>query len=420
MFKKKPKFIEEKHSLEDLYIAHLGLNEKSTKSKEIIICRSRKDSMGHNTYTDILTKNRYRLFGDLYANHGEQIVFNPQSLMSILKASDYKNTLLNQGYITKTQLIEIYNALNSDNGYIISKKDEEKQIVAESCTILTQKTFSNEPAINRENEIEKLMISLALNKKIALIVGNKGIGTTSLVEELAYLIKNKKAPEFLLEKSIIEVNIPSLKRKETKRNTFQDRINEVIKSAKENNAILFIDEADDIVTPKEENEDNINALAMLRYAAERQNLKIIITTNKKNYKEYENSLEFKKQFDVIELRSLSEEELKEIMTKTFIDQSQNNNIKIDAIQEQLPQIENILLSITQNDTIMTTTDENPGFVTSIINKSFAIAKVKRQEELSLDNINQAIQEHPQINKKNKDKALEYFKKTKEIPKQLKK
>lgn len=420
MFKKKPKFIEEKHSLEDLYIAHLGLNEKSTKSKEIIICRSRKDSMGHNTYTDILTKNRYRLFGDLYANHGEQIVFNPQSLMSILKASDYKNTLLNQGYITKTQLIEIYNALNSDNGYIISKKDEEKQIVAESCTILTQKTFSNEPAINRENEIEKLMISLALNKKIALIVGNKGIGTTSLVEELAYLIKNKKAPEFLLEKSIIEVNIPSLKRKETKRNTFQDRINEVIKSAKENNAILFIDEADDIVTPKEENEDNINALAMLRYAAERQNLKIIITTNKKNYKEYENSLEFKKQFDVIELRNLSEEELKEIMTKTFIDQSQNNNIKIDAIQEQLPQIENILLSITQNDTIMTTTDENPGFVTSIINKSFAIAKVKRQEELSLDNINQAIQEHPQINKKNKDKALEYFKKTKEVPKQLKK
>ncbi len=420
MFKKKPKFIEEKHSLEDLYIAHLGLNEKSTKSKEIIICRSRKDSMGHNTYTDILTKNRYRLFGDLYANHGEQIVFNPQSLMSILKASDYKNTLLNQGYITKTQLIEIYNALNSDNGYIISKKDEEKQIVAESCTILTQKTFSNEPAINRENEIEKLMISLALNKKIALIVGNKGIGTTSLVEELAYLIKNKKAPEFLLEKSIIEVNIPSLKRKETKRNTFQDRINEVIKSAKENNSILFIDEADDIVTPKEENEDNINALAMLRYAAERQNLKIIITTNKKNYKEYENSLEFKKQFDVIELRSLSEEELKEIMTKTFIDQSQNNNIKIDAIQEQLPQIENILLSITQNDTIMTTTDENPGFVTSIINKSFAIAKVKKQEELSLDNINQAIQEHPQINKKNKDKALEYFNKTKEVPKQLKK
>lgn len=420
MFKKKPKFIEEKHSLEDLYIAHLGLNEKSTKSKEIIICRSRKDSMGHNTYTDILTKNRYRLFGDLYANHGEQIVFNPQSLMSILKASDYKNTLLNQGYITKTQLIEIYNALNSDNGYIISKKDEEKQIVAESCTILTQKTFSNEPAINRENEIEKLMISLALNKKIALIVGNKGIGTTSLVEELAYLIKNKKAPEFLLEKSIIEVNIPSLKRKETKRNTFQDRINEVIKSAKENNAILFIDEADDIVTPKEENEDNINALAMLRYAAERQNLKVIVTTNKKNYKEYENSLEFKKQFDVIELRSLSEEELKEIMTKTFIVQSQNNNIKIDAIQEQLPQIENILLLITQNDTIMTTTDENPGFVTSIINKSFAIAKVKRQEELSLDNINQAIQEHPQINKKNKDKALEYFNKTKEVPKQLKK
>lgn len=412
MFKKKSKFIEEKYSLEDLFIAHLGLNEKTTKSKEILICRSKKDSLGHNTYTDILTKNKYRLFGDLYANYGEQIVFNPQSLMSIMRKCEYKDNILNQGYITKTQLIEIYNALNKDNGYIISKKDEEKQIVAESCTILNKKEFQKEPAILRENELEKLMISLALNKKIALVVGDKGIGTTSLVEQLAYLINKKEVPDFLLEKNIIEVNIPNLKRKETKKDTFQDRINKIIKSALENNAILFIDDADDIVTPQDINEDNINVLAMLRYAAERQNLKIIVTTSKKRYKEFETNIEFKKQFDIIELKSFTNEQLNEIINKKFNDQSKINHIGINLITDELPAIQELLLRVTRSNAIMSTTDENPGLVTSIIERSFAIAKVKKQQELLIENINQAIQENNQISNSNKEKTKEYQKQLK--------
>ena len=61
---------------------------------------------------------------------------------------------------------------------------------------------------------------------------------------------------------------------------------------------------------------------------------------------------------------------------------------------------------------MSTTDENPGLVTSIIERSFAIAKVKKQQELLIENINQAIQENNQISNSNKEKTKEYQKQLK--------
>lgn len=420
--KEKASFLEEKNALDDLYVAEMSIKTSGTvHSRETIICRCKKDSLGHPIYTDILTKNKYRLLDDYYAESGESIVFNPRGFTSVFKNGDYKDALLKQGHITKTQLISVYNALNDGIGYIVSKEEEKKQVVADSCTVLTEKNFPNQPILYREEELERLMISLALNKKIALVVGNYGSGTTSLIEYLAYLIKNKKCPEFLQQKNILEVNIPALQRKSNKKNTIEDRINAIIDSAKKTNSILFIDEADDITSPQ--TSENQNVLAMLRYAAERDGLKVIATSTKKRYEEYANSTEFKKQYDVISLPQLKEEELLNIINRKFNTSSKNNNISITSIQNQLPKISNILLETTSNnDTIMAINDENPGLVSSIIERSFAIAKAKKASSLELDYISKAILDTKQLNPSKVEKALRSIDelKVKEQDKQLRK
>lgn len=422
--KKQKKLINEKYPLDDLYVAEMGINITGTiKSKETIICKCKKDSYGHHIYTDILTKNKYRLYTDIYAEKGETIVFNPRSFMSVFRNGEYKDNLLKAGSVNKEQLIQIYNALNDNKGYIESREDKKKNDLIDACDILTDKEFTHEPTIHQEEELEKLMISLALNKKIALIVGNKGSGTTSLVEELAYLIQKKQVPDFLRDKTILEVNIASLKLKETKIK-LENRIKTVIDAAKENNSIIFIDEADDIVTPKEEIEENMNVLALLRHAAERQGIKIIATTNQNRYKEYAQSLEFKRQFDVIEIKKHTEEELKDIINRDITNKSKKHNISTNQINELLPDITTLLLSITSaNNTLMITNDENPGLVLSIIDKTFAIAKVSKEKEVSLNHFQRAITEEKQLDQNKRKKASDYIdtlKEPKEIDKEKEK
>lgn len=422
MFKKnktKPSIFEEKYVIDGLYVAEMSIKIRSgtVHSRETILCTCKKDSMGHPIYTDILTKNKYRLLDDFHAENGENIVFNPRSFTSVLKNGEYKDNLLKQGYLTKNQAIILYNALNDGIGYIISKQDEDKKIVADSCTILNDKEFNNEPGLHLEEELEKLMISLALNKKIALIIGNPGSGTTTLVEELAYLIKEKKCPDFLLEKNILEINLPSLQRKSNKKNTLEDRIKAVIDSAKKNNSIIFIDQADEITIPV--SEENQNVLAMLRYEAERNGLKIIVTSTKKNFEDYQNNPEFKKQYEIINIHQYTEEELKDIISNHINNQSQNNKIEID--NTYISPIAEILLKATSNsDTLMPTTLENPGLTFSIIDRSFAICKTKKEKELNTTHIIKALTETSQINTKKLEHATRELEGINEQPKQLRK
>lgn len=419
--KNKPSLFEEKHNLDGLYVAEMSIKKRegTVHSRETILCTCKKDSYGHPVYTDVLTKNKYRLLDDYYAETGENIVFNPRSFTSVLKNGEYKDAILKQGYLTRTQLINIYNALNDGIGYIISKQEEEKQIVLDSCTTLNNKDFKYPPSLHQEQELEQLMISLALNKKIALIIGNYGNGTTTLVESLAYLIKTKTCPEFLLEKNILEVNLPSLQRKSNKKNTIEDRIKTIIDNAKKTNSILFIDEADAITIPSDETDQNI--LAMLRYEAERNNLKIIITSTKKSYEEFKNSPEFKKQYDIITMHQLTEEELKDIITRSFSTHIQDDKIAID--KENIIPISNILLEVTtNNETIMKVPSENPGLIISIIDRSFAIAKTKKQVKLTSEHIKKALLETKELNPKKVEKAITSLEliDQKDTPKQLRK
>ena len=390
---------EEKYKIDNLFVVHIGVKSSNTTyAKETIICKRKKDSYDHFWFTDIFTNNTYRLSNDYRSNVGETVAFNPVSLISVFKPSTFKDKLLQNGYATKSELIGIYNALNDENGYVMTieklKLDEPQEI-----TILNKKAFTTPPSYLKDKELETLMISIAMNKKITLITGENGTGKTALVEQLAYLIQHNQVPDFLRRKQIFEINIPSIKTAK-KPKDIEKLIKEIITYTKTQEAILYIDNADEIL---DANEDNVNVIALLRYAAERENIKIIASVDLETYKK--NSL-LKDNFDVIELKEPTEEELIEIAKKSFINQSKRTGININGIKEYLDDIITVLIGTTKTTSInFITKQKNPGLLLEMINTSFAIAQAKKEKHLLHDHVIDAIQRNNNLDKQQANKAV---------------
>ena len=85
-------------------------------------------------------------------------------------------------------------------------------------------------------------------KNNALIIGDAGVGKSTLVRKLAIEIANGTFGKNMNDKVIIEVNMGSLVAGTKYRGEFEEKISELIDEAKKDpNLILFIDEAHTII-----------------------------------------------------------------------------------------------------------------------------------------------------------------------------
>jgi len=92
------------------------------------------------------------------------------------------------------------------------KKEEASQFGTFVKNLTSKESIKNTPHfIGREDELTKLIIGLvSKNAKPVLLVGNEGVGKTSLVMELAKRIKKGKVPYSLLNSRILRIRFPAL------------------------------------------------------------------------------------------------------------------------------------------------------------------------------------------------------------------
>jgi ATP-dependent Clp protease ATP-binding subunit ClpA len=111
--------------------------------------------------------------------------------------------------------------------------------------LTAQYANNNDPQIKgREIEINNLFLTLLRHEKPnALLVGEPGVGKTSIINQLAYLIANGQCPNELKGFQVIEVNTNALISGDGYRGViekkFQDMIDNAIRKGK---IILFMDE----------------------------------------------------------------------------------------------------------------------------------------------------------------------------------
>ena len=137
-----------------------------------------------------------------------------------------------------------------DESKIIDKKEEninapvkKKSVLEAYGENLSTKTYVTNPAIARDNEIEKTILTILTPDKSAILVGKAGIGKTAIVEGIAYKIQSGDVPNAIKGYDIIKVNTSQLLGKYiTEDGTEELRINVLLKEVeKAVNTILFID-----------------------------------------------------------------------------------------------------------------------------------------------------------------------------------
>lgn len=144
-----------------------------------------------------------------------------------------------------------------------------------------------DPVIGREDEIERVMQILVRRKKNnPVLIGEPGVGKSSIVEGLAQRIVQGEVPEPLKGKTIFSLDVAALVAGTKYRGEFEKRMKELLQVVRGNkDIILFIDELHMIVGAGSA-EGAVDAANILKPALARGELHCIGATTPDEYRKY--------------------------------------------------------------------------------------------------------------------------------------
>lgn len=187
---------------------------------------------------------------------------------------------MNEEITRLTKMNQNINSNGEQNTYDI--KSKRISILDTYGENFIKKEFITNPAIGREKELKELMLILLTPDKSAILTGKPGVGKTSIVEGLAYLIQKRQVPNQLLNYQIIKVNTSALLGIDPV--TGESKIQNLIEELKNyEHLILFIDEIHTLMGSKGEALDFAN---MFKPALDRGDIKVIGATTTEEYERY--------------------------------------------------------------------------------------------------------------------------------------
>ncbi|RZA19085.1 MAG: AAA family ATPase, partial [Proteobacteria bacterium] len=177
------------------------------------------------------------------------------------------------------------------NHKIIDREEESRQSALQEYTVdLTAMARKGEldPVIGRDTEIERVVQILSRRKKNnPLLVGEPGVGKTVIAEGLANRIAAADAPEYLLNKRILSLEIATLLAGAKMQGEFEERLKNIRDEVIASNGaiILFIDEIHTVVGAGRSS-GALDASNMLKPALARGQLQCIGATTNREFKQY--------------------------------------------------------------------------------------------------------------------------------------
>ena len=144
-----------------------------------------------------------------------------------------------------------------------------------------------DPLIGREKEIERTAQILCRRRKNnPLLVGDPGVGKTSIAEGLAWLIVKGQAPQPLKEAEIYSLDIGALVAGTKYRGDFEKRLKQLLNALKKNpHAILFIDEIHMLIGAGSSMGSTMDASNLIKPALANGSLRCIGSTTFQEYRQ---------------------------------------------------------------------------------------------------------------------------------------
>jgi ATP-dependent Clp protease ATP-binding subunit ClpC len=280
------------HKRIELSLLKEGREEKYNKSKELPL--------------DLITENILQNAEKECDNLKEDFLDTQHILLSTLKIKNNVGSILKGMKITYNSIKKhmeknlIQNSIDpidseDDNFFKDNKKTNKKTNKSNETPILdnfsidvTKRASEGkiDPVIGRDESIQRVAQILARKKKNnPVLIGDPGVGKTTIVEGLALKIFQGDAPRTLLDKRIISLDITSLVAGTKYRGQFEERIKGVVDELMNvDNVILFIDELHTIVGAGNSS-GSIDAANVLKPALARGDIQVIGATTLDEFRE---------------------------------------------------------------------------------------------------------------------------------------
>ena len=288
------------------------------------------------------------------------------------------------------------------------------------CSDLNKETAKrDEIIIGREREIERIVNILGRkNKNNPILIGDPGVGKTALVSKLAQKINSGEAPNKLLGKKILSLDMALVVAGTSFRGEFEARIKEIIREATINkNVILFIDEIHNVVGAGNLS-GGLDAANILKPALSRGDIQCIGATTLSEYKKhFEKDPALERRFQTLRVNEPSAEDTKKILEgiRGSFEKFHNVNISNEAIEQSVNLSAKYINNRFFPDKAIDLIDET---ASAIKNKRKTLDFGKKIKFLETEREKIIEQKNNLVNQENYDEALRLRQDEKELSKKI--
>ena len=187
-----------------------------------------------------------------------------------------------------------------------------------------------DPVIGRDQEIHRLMqILIRRTKNNPVLIGEPGVGKSSVMEGLAQRIASGNVPQMLIGKRVISLDIGAMVAGTKFRGEFEERIkNTLAEIRKSGDVLLFIDEMHTIVGAGSA-EGSLDAANIMKPALARGELQCIGATTLDEYRKHiEKDAALERRFQPVRVGEPTAEEVLEILRGLREKYETHHNVRI--------------------------------------------------------------------------------------------
>ena len=274
---------------------------------------------------------------------------------------------------------------------------------------LTAKEYITNPAIERDEELERMTIILLTPEKSALLIGKAGIGKTSIVEGLAYRIINNTIPDRLKGYRVIKINSSSLLGKVQYEGREELIITVLMEELKhEEKLILFIDEIHTLIGSKDGGP--MDLANILKPAIDRGVVKLIGATTDLEYNTYVvRDRAFLRRFDRVDVAEQDIPTTIKVLMKSLPKIEYQTGIKF-KYNEYITQllVESIVEATSEYKRVYGLGAMYPDIAFSVLTSAFSHALFQNKSAVEMIDVYNAIKNSKRIYPDSRIKELDKF------------
>ena len=280
---------------------------------------------------------------------------------------------------------------------------------------LTKKEYYTDPAIARDEELKKMVLTLFTPEKSPILVGKPGIGKTAIVEGLAYRIQKGMVPDALKNYTILKIDTAALVGNISDNAGTTDMKLQVLVKELESmkNVILFIDETHTLIGDK--TEGGLDFANILKPSLARGNVKMIGATTSDEYDYYiVKDKAFLRRLEKIEIDEPDMDATVKILVGTLPKIEKQTNVSMNYSNLMRQKLMKFIVEMTvEYNRVFESASRYPDVCLGILTKAFSYAIFDNKNVINIKHIWDAICNteavYPDVKKKFKPIFKERFK-----------